>query len=123
MANIEIEGMQELLDKIQKLGDTGKGIENTALKKAGAHVEEAIKSEAPTRTGTLKESISSSGIRTKDSAKHVLVGPGKKGWYGKFIEFGTVKMRSNPFMSRGYEKSKADAFNTIKNELKKGLGL
>ncbi|WP_243140261.1 HK97-gp10 family putative phage morphogenesis protein [Candidatus Syntrophocurvum alkaliphilum] len=120
---MELVGMQELLDEVQKLGDKAKRIENSALRKAGNVVEEAIKSEAPTRTGTLKRSISTSGIRTKDGAKHVLVGPGNKVFYSKFIEYGTVKMKANPFMGRGYEKSKRDAVNTIKYELKRGLGI
>ncbi len=43
--------------------------------------------------------------------KQVLVGPGgDAGWYGKFVEFGTVKMKANPFMARGgYETSKEEA--------------
>ena len=55
--------------------------------------------------------------------RHVEVGPGKEGYYGKFVEFGTVKMRANPFMARGYETSKERAVDKIAEELRKGLGL
>ncbi len=41
------------------------------------------------------------------------VGPDKEGWYGKFVEFGTVKMKANPFMARGYENSKDRAVDEI----------
>ena len=123
MANIEIEGMQELLDKLQKLGDQSKSIENKALKKAGSVVEDAIKNEAPVRSGNLKKSIKTSGVKTKDGMKHVEVGPGNDGFYGKFIEFGTVHIKANPFMGRGYEKSKNEAMNKISEEIRKGLGL
>lgn len=123
MANIEIEGMQELLDKLQRLGEQSKSIENKALKKAGSVVEDAIKNEAPVRSGTLQKSIKTSGVKTKDGMKHVEVGPGNDGFYGKFIEFGTVHIKANPFMGRGYEKSKNEAMDKISEEIRKGLGL
>ena len=83
----------------------------------------AFEKEAPKRTGTLTESIKASGVRTREGMKQVLVGPGDAGWYGKFVEFGTVKMKANPFMARGYETSKEEAVEKIAEELKKGLGL
>jgi HK97 gp10 family phage protein len=58
-----------------------------------------------------------------DGMKQVEVGPGKDAFYGKFVEFGTVKIRANPFMGRGYETSKEKAMDTIKENLRKGLGL
>lgn len=123
MANLELEGMEDLLAEVERLGQAGSRIENRALKEAGEVVRETIKQEAPVRTGTLKKSIEVSGVKTKDGSKHVEVGPDKDGWYGRFVEFGTVKMKANPFMSRGYETSKEKAMAVIKQELKKGLGL
>ena len=55
--------------------------------------------------------------------KQVEVGPGPDGYYGKFLEFGTVKMKANPFMSRGYETSKSESIRIIEEEIRKGLGL
>src|SRR5690625_1369759 len=101
---MEVEGMENLLEEIQKLETKGKRIENKALREAGKVVEESIKSEAPVRTGNLKRSITTSNVKTKEGVKHVAVGPNKDGWYGIFPEFGTVNMTANPFMGRGYEK-------------------
>ena len=120
---VEIEGINNLLNELEKLGARKRKIENIALKNAGEKVKEAIKSEAPVRTGTLKRSIESSNVKTKQGVKRVEVGPTKEGWYSKFVNFGTVKMKANPFMDRGYEKSKGEAMEIIKNEIKKGLGL
>lgn len=39
------------------------------------------------------------------------------------MEFGTVKMKANPFMARGYETSKENAMEKIEKNLKEGLGL
>lgn len=123
MANLELEGIENLLTEVEKLGQAGSRIENKALREAGEVVKEAIQMAAPRRTGTLKASIAVSNVKTKDGVKQVEVGPGKDGWYGKFVEFGTVKMRARPFMAPGYEVSKSEAMAAIEKELKKGLGL
>lgn len=123
MADLKLEGIEDLIAEVEKLGAKGSRIENQALREAGEIVRQAIKQEAPQRTGTLKKSIETSGIKTKDGVKHVEVGPDKEGWYGKFVEFGTVKMKANPFMARGYENSKDRAVDKIAEELRKGLGL
>ncbi len=123
MANLELEGIENLLTEVEKLGQAGSRIENKALREAGEVVKEAIQMAAPRRTGTLKASIAVSNVKTKDGVKQVEVGPGKDGWYGKFVEFGTVKMRAKPFMAPGYEVSKSEAMAAIEKELKKGLGL
>ena len=123
MANLDIEGVDNLVKKLEELGRKGSRIENAALKKAGERVKDAIQEETPVRTGELKRSIAVSGVRTKEGVKHVEVSPGKDGWYGVFVEFGTVNQSANPFMSRGYEKSKEDAMAIIAEEIKKGLGL
>ncbi len=123
MAKLELLGMENLIAQVEKLGTKGNRIENKALREAGEVVRGAIEKEAPKKTGTLRESIKASGVRTREGMKQVLVGPGDKGWYGKFVEFGTVKMKANPFMARGYETSKEEAVEKIAGELKKGLGL
>lgn len=120
---MEIEGVEELLDKLQRLGEQSKRIENKALREAGSVVEEAIKNETPIQSGNLKRSITTSNVKTKDGMKHVEVGPSKDAFYSRFVEFGTVKMKANPFMGRGYEKSKNQAMNKISEEIRKGLGL
>ena len=123
MAKMELEGVEELLSELQKLGDRSKRVENKALREAGSVVEDAIKDEVPIRTGDLKRDIRASGIKNKDGIKHVEVGPKKESWRAKFVEFGTVHIKANPFMGRGYEKSKNEAMNKISEEIRKGLGL
>jgi HK97 gp10 family phage protein len=123
VADMKIDGMENLLAEIEKLGKAGSKIENRALKEAGDVVKEFIVKEVPVRTGKLKQSITVSNVKTKDGVKRVEVGPDKDGYYGKFVEFGTVKMKANPFMSRGYETSKEEAMSIIEKNLKEGLGL
>ena len=123
MADMKLEGMENLLSEIEKLGKIGSRIENKALREAGDVVKEAIQKETPIRSGKLKESINVSRVKNKDGAKRVEVGPNKDVFYSRFVEFGTVKMKANPFMARGYETSKDSAMETIEKNLKEGLGL
>lgn len=123
MADMKVDGMENLLAEIEKLGQAGSRIENKALREAGDVVKDAIVKEVPVKTGKLKQSITVSRVKTKDRVKQVEVGPDKDGYYGKFVEFGTVNMKANPFMARGYETSKEEAMSTIEKNLKEGLGL
>ena len=123
LADMKLEGMDELLAEVERLGKAGNRIENAALREAGDAVKTSIQNETPTRSGKLKASISVSRVKTKGGIKQVEVGPGSDGYYGKFLEFGTVKMKANPFMSRGYETSKGEAERIIEEEIRKGLGL
>ncbi|MCM3761037.1 HK97 gp10 family phage protein [Alkalihalobacillus oceani] len=123
MAELKVEGIESLLTEVEQLGRRGARIENKALREAGDVIKSAIESEAPIRSGTLKKSITVSRVKTTGDQKRVEIGPDKDGWYGKFVEFGTVKMKANPFMARGYETSKSQAMAEIKKQLKQGLGL
>jgi HK97 gp10 family phage protein len=123
VANMKLEGMENLLNELDKLGQKGSRIENKALKEAGNIVKESIVKEVPVRTGKLKENITVSNVKSKDGVKKVEVGPGKDEYYAAFLEFGTTNMNANPFISRGYENSKEEAEKVIVEEIKKGLGL
>ena len=123
MADMKLEGMDELLAEVERLGKAGNRIENAALREAGDAVKTSIQNETPTRSGELKQSIEVSRVKTKGGIKQVEIGPGSDGYYGKFLEFGTVKMKADPFMSRGYETSKSEAERIIEEEIRKGLGL
>ena len=123
MASLELEGMDNLLNELEKLGAAGEKIEKIALVKAGEKVKEAIIAEAPNRTGALKRGIKVSKLKRLDGVGFVEVYPSKNVFYSAFLEFGTTKMRADPFMSRGYESSKDDAERAIEEEIKKGLGL
>lgn len=123
MANLKLEGVEKLLTELGKLGKEGEKIERVVLVKAGEKVKEAIVKEAPHRTGNLKRNMKVSNIKRVDGVAFVEVYPSKDAFYATFLEFGTTKMKADPFMSRGYEISKEDVEELIVEEMKKGLGL
>ncbi|MCW6059781.1 HK97 gp10 family phage protein [Clostridium sporogenes] len=127
MASMELDGLDELIRKVQDMGKAGVRVENAALKKAGELIVEEAKNNVPFRKGNLKEGLKVSGVRKKGGNKFVLAGIQKgdnsKIFYGKFLEFGTSKMKARPFMGPAYESKKEEAKEVIKDELRRGLGL
>ncbi|EJE7236604.1 HK97 gp10 family phage protein [Clostridium botulinum] len=127
MASMELDGMDNLIRKIEDMGKAGTRIENKALKKAGELIVEEAKNNVPFRKGKLKEGLKVSGVRKKNGNKFVLAGIQKgdnsKIFYGKFLEFGTSKMRARPFMAPAYESKKEEAKEIIKQELRNALNL
>lgn len=127
MADMELEGMDSLISKIENMGKAGARIENKALKKAGQIIINEAKKNVQVKTGKLNEGLKVSGIRKKNGNKYVLAGIQKgdnsKIFYGKFLEFGTSKMGAKPFMAPAYESKKKEAKEVIKQELRKALGL
>lgn len=123
MADVRIDGLDDMLKELERLGKEGEKIEKVALVKAGERIKDAIIREAPHRTGTLKAGIKISGLKRKDGATFIEVYPSENPHVASFLEFGTTKMAANPFMSRGYESTKDEAEELIIEEIKKGLGL
>ncbi|AKC63166.1 HK97-gp10 family putative phage morphogenesis protein [Clostridium tepidum] len=127
MASMELDGLDELIRKVQDMGKAGVRVENAALKKAGELIVEEAKNNVPVKTEKLKKGLKVSGVRKKGGNKFVLAGIQKgdnsKIFYGKFLEFGTSKMKAQPFMGPAYESKKEEAKEIIKDELRKGLGL
>lgn len=122
--DLKIEGLDELLKRVEEMGNKGSNIQGKALKKAGEYLKEQIKTETPVKTGGLRDSIEVSTVKTKQGRRYIEVGPNAKtNWRAKFVEYGTSKMRANPFMSRTFERNKDEIQNMIKEEIKKGLGL
>ncbi|SHH05918.1 HK97-gp10 family putative phage morphogenesis protein [Tepidibacter thalassicus] len=127
MAEFKLEGLKELEQKLQEMGNKTSRIENKAIKKAAEPILEDAKANAPVDTGRLREGLKISNIKTKNGEKYVEVGITKgdnsEMFYGKFIEWGTSKMPAKPYLAPAYEKNKSKIKEIIIKELKKGLGL
>lgn len=127
MADIELEGVDEILNKLQQIGNNISRLENKALKNAAQPVLDDTKSSNSfnDRSGNLRKGLKISNIKNKEGVKYVLVGVDKsdnsKIYYGKFLEFGTSKMSAKPFMQPAYEKNKDNIQKTIAETLKEGL--
>jgi HK97 gp10 family phage protein len=94
MARMSLEGMQELIDKVNKLGSRGEEIKKKALDKAGASVKNAMESKAPRSELSkthMADNISISDVKKSNGMDFVEIGPTKgdnsEFFYSKFTEW------------------------------------
>lgn len=127
MANIELTGVDEILNRLQQIGANLGKLENKALKNAAEPVLDDAKATNAfkNRSGKLRKGLKITNVKKKDGMKYILVGVDRgdnsEVFYGKFIEFGTSKMPARPFLQPAYEKNKDNIKRTIAETLKEGL--
>jgi HK97 gp10 family phage protein len=138
MANavrVQISGLRELGQQMQALRADVAGRIARAATAAGANVvRKAAQQRVPVDTGNLRKNIIIKRL-PKDyltSAHIVTARKGKltarqtaagltDGYYGKFVEFGTVKMPARPFLGPAFDSTKQEAANAITERLAKRL--
>lgn len=128
MAKIELEGMQQLIDKVNKLGAKGDEIKKNALDKAGNMVKETMEKKAPRSKENkrhMADHIQVSDIERSNGVDFVKIGPDKgdisEFFYSKFTEWGTSKIPAQHWASKSVKENQRKINETIKEELERGL--
>lgn len=128
MANIELGGMAELIDKVNKLGVKGEAIKKKALDKAGQLVKSSMEKKAPRSKETKKhmaDNIEVSEIKRENDVDFVNIGPNKgdnsEFFYSKFTEWGTSKISAQHWAENSILENKREINEIIMEELKRGL--
>lgn len=129
MARIELEGMQELIDKVNKLGRQGEIIKKKALDRAGNIVKESMEQKAPRSKLSkrhMADNIKVSEIEQENGVDFVKIGPNKgdnsEFFYSKFSEWGTSKIPAQHWAENSVLENKKKINDVIKEELERGLG-
>lgn len=124
---ISLEGIDAIIERLNTINANINKLTNSALKQGAIPVLADAKSTSSfhDRSGTLREGLKISTVKTSNGIKFILVGIDKsdnsKIFYGKFLEFGTSKMPARPFLSPAFESNKAYVNEIIKRTLKEGL--
>ena len=99
MARIKLEGMEELIDRVNKLGAKGNSIKKNALESSGNLVKNGMEKNAPKSKKNKKhmaDNIQMSDIEKQDGLDFIEIGPNKgdnsEYFYSKFTEWGTTKI-------------------------------
>lgn len=80
MAKIDLEGMQELIDRVNKLGKVGETIKKNALTKAGEMVKQSMEKKAPRSDLSrphMADNIKVSDLKKEDGVDIIRIGPDK----------------------------------------------
>lgn len=102
--SVEIKGLDKLVVKLDKIANLD--ISN-ALEKACLVVENAAKEKCPVDTGRLRNSIS----HEVENDEGII---GTNVEYAPYVEFGTYKMKAQPFLQPALNENK-DKINKILN--------
>ena len=128
MADIKLEGIDELISKLGRLGNEGRQIKKDALTQAGEIVARSMKELAPrSKEGNLHmaDHIKVSDLTEKNGLSFVNVGPSKGDnssfFYSKFTEWGTSKIPAVHWAEGSLQKNKKKIKDIIFNELKRRL--
>lgn len=128
MAKIELEGMQELIDKVNKLGSRGTQIKKTALEKSAVMVKDSMEEKAPRSDSNkrhMADSIQVSEIESANGVDFIQIGPNKgdnsEFFYSKFTEWGTSKIPAVHWAENSVLENKKKINETIQDELQRGL--
>lgn len=126
MAKVELTGMEELLKELYEIGEkVATSAENKALQKGADILQKAVSEMAPRSNlskAHLADNIVKSGVRTsKEGVKHIVVGPDKKFFYGKFLELGTTKMSAKPFMGPALEEKRNEIYSAMADVLREEI--
>ena len=128
MAKIQLEGMAELIDKVNKLGERSEDIKKKALDKAGELVKESMDKKAPRSSDVKKhmaDNIKVSEINKDNGVDFVMIGPNKgdnsEFFYSKFTEWGTSKIPAQHWAEKSVIENEKEINKVIKDELQRGL--
>lgn len=108
----KLEGMQELLKKLETLGNEAEQVKQEALVAGAKVVQQAASQKASRDTGKLAENIVISDIKEDGT---VDIGPDRDRFYGLFVEFGRKagekkgrkypKADPHPFLQPAFEEN------------------
>jgi len=118
--DIKMDGLDELRDKLKSFANP-EPIIKAALEQSGEHLRGAIENTTPVRTGALKAAI----VKGEVIDGKIQIGPSQQGpaFRAHFLEFGTSRMSSQPFLRNTFEQQKSKVEQIIAEEIRKGLGI
>jgi len=130
MAELQMRGMDELLERLQgmetKMSNKLKGA--VLIKAAQPILADAIGTNVfKDQSGKGRAGLKTGRPAFKGDKVTVLIGIDKGDiseiFYMKMVEWGTSKMPARPFLTKAFERNKAEAYEILKAELRSGLGL
>lgn len=137
---VDIRGLDELTESLLRL-PIEENVENRAVNKAAKITKEAIAKEAPIGRKPAEKSSLHENIKVKRAKEGVARVHTGGAYHAHLVEFGrsggsTIAIKngkrqkvtwgptsSNPFFTRGFEKSKIEAQQAMVDEIKKALKL
>jgi HK97 gp10 family phage protein len=128
MGGLELQGMEGLIDRVNKMGARGNTIKKKALSKAGVIVKSSMEKKTPRSKLSkrhMADNIKVSEVEQENGVDYIKIGPNKgdnsEFFYSKFTEFGTSKIPAQHWAENSVLENKRKINEIISEELKRGL--
>lgn len=120
----QIEGAEEVIQLLNEIGDAASDVLAAAARAGGDIALEGAKRRCPVDEGDLKASLKMEKGKSKKPNIHQLVEikPGKKEYYGTFVELGTKRQPAQPFMRPAVNENKARIGEAVSQAVLRALG-
>lgn len=107
MATVELDGMTLVISNIDKITPELEAAIDQALQEAGLETEAEAKMRCPVDTGRLRASIQS-------HPGHLETTVSTNVEYAPYVEFGTSRMRAQPYLFPAFQKASASLEGKLK---------
>lgn len=128
MDRLELQGMEELIDRANKMGARGAAIKKKALDKAGAIVKSSMEAKAPRSKLSkrhMADNIKVSEVEQENGVDYIKIGPNKgdnsEFFYSKYTEWGTSKIPAQHWAEKSVLENKRKINEILSEELKRRL--
>lgn len=125
--DFEVEGLDNLLMKLQNMGKEGSIIQDESLTKA---VQPILEDEKNTtlfkdESGKLRKSLKVSKVKNVKGGKSIWIGDtDRKAMHGWYLQYGSTKskpFKARPFITEAYDKNKDKIYQNLKEAIQKNL--
>jgi HK97 gp10 family phage protein len=115
-------GQKELMENMRNLSEEMRmNVKRGAIMEAANYLKEESTRRVPVRTGKLKENIITQTVEDNERVTEVKVGPSRDGFYGGMIEYGTKKMKAQPFMRPAFDENGDRVDEIISRKIQEGI--
>ena len=116
-----VRGLRLTTSNLHRLGVNVEVMVGPVLTSIGERVAEDMRANVRKDTERLERSITVGKVEWKRKSASIKIGPSKKGWYARFLEFGTRIMGAFPFIRPARDRIRPEIKPRMRRGLKKGL--
>ena len=126
-AEVDLQGMDELISIVTQMGKNVNRIENKALR-AGAQVvkdgmKDEIRRQGLVKTGKMLDSVDMSRVKTTDFGKYIEIGPGGEAYYWLFVDLGTRHITPRQFTALTVAATERKVYRAMEDVFLGAIGL
>jgi len=120
----EIEGIDDVVDLLETIGDRAENILDDAAKAGARVVFNDAKRNCPVDTGNLRDSIElQPDKKTAKKATWKVTLNLKKCYYGRFVLLGTRKKPARPFLQQATDQNRNKIADAVNDTVSDALGI